>query len=71
MSTSSGDDILGLTKKLRKCYEKSYVLGAEFWDCCVLLLSDSHPGFGVSLLSESCFKVSLSSAVLPIDQNGT
>jgi len=50
-------------------YEQSYKSGPASWVSCLLLMSSSRPGVGVSLLSEHCFKVSLRAAVLSIDQS--
>ena len=60
------------SKKSRKHYKGSYKSGPGSWTSFLpLMLSSSHPGMSVvSPLFEQCFKVSLRSAVLSIDQSG-
>ena len=66
------DSCVGVQETKKRTYEQSYGSGPTSWGSCLLLMpSSSHPGVGVSLLSENCLKVSWRSAVLSMDQSGT
>ena len=70
MIKKPSDSCVRVQETKKKTYEQSYGSGPTSWDCCLLLMSSSHPGVGFSLLSANCLKVSWRSAILSIDQSG-
>ena len=66
------DSYVRVQETKKKTYEQSYRWGpASCVSCLLVVSSSSYPGHGDFLLLEHCFKVTLRSAILAIDQSGT